>query len=139
MKHLKFWKSDLSFISIQDETPVNIYIIYIIIHIYINIYYTTCKYIYIYIYIYIYTYIYICIYIYIYIYVYIYIWPDAYNSMKKETLGQMFSCEFCEIFKNIFFIEHLQVTTFKLLTHCWFTSIGFLSVLSFIKFIALLR
>ena len=26
----------------------------------------------------------------------------AYNFIKKETLAQVFSCEFCEIFKNIF-------------------------------------
>ena len=26
---------------------------------------------------------------------------------KKETLAQVYSCEFCEILKNIFFIEHL--------------------------------
>ena len=28
------------------------------------------------------------------------------NFIKKETLAQVFSCEFCEIFKNTFFIEH---------------------------------
>ena len=27
--------------------------------------------------------------------------------IKKETLAQVFSCEFCEIFKNTIFIEHL--------------------------------
>ena len=27
--------------------------------------------------------------------------------LKKETLAQVFSCEFCEISKNTFFIEHL--------------------------------
>ena len=27
---------------------------------------------------------------------------------KKETLAQVFSCEFCEIFKNTFFIKHLR-------------------------------
>ena len=27
---------------------------------------------------------------------------------KKETLTQVLSCEFCEIFKNNFFIEHLR-------------------------------
>ena len=27
--------------------------------------------------------------------------------IKKETLAQLFSYEFCEISKNIFFIEHL--------------------------------
>ena len=30
--------------------------------------------------------------------------------MKKETLAQGFSCEFCEISKNTFFTEHLQET-----------------------------
>ena len=34
----------------------------------------------------------------------------ACNFFKKETLAQVFSCEFCEIFKNIFFTEHLRVT-----------------------------
>ena len=29
---------------------------------------------------------------------------------KKETLAQVFSCEFCEIFKNTLFTEHLRVT-----------------------------
>ena len=37
----------------------------------------------------------------------------ANNFIKKETdtnvmLTQMFSCEFCEIFKNIFLTEHLH-------------------------------
>ena len=30
--------------------------------------------------------------------------------IKKEALAQMFSCEFCEISKNIFFTEHLWTT-----------------------------
>ena len=30
--------------------------------------------------------------------------------MKKETLAQLFSCKFCEIFKNTFFTEHLWTT-----------------------------
>ena len=29
---------------------------------------------------------------------------------KKETLAQVFSCDFCEISKNTFFIEHLWTT-----------------------------
>ena len=37
--------------------------------------------------------------------------PEACNFIKKETLAQVFSCEFWEIFKNIFFIEHLRETT----------------------------
>ena len=28
---------------------------------------------------------------------------DAWNLIKKEALAQVFSCEFCEIFKNTFF------------------------------------
>ena len=31
----------------------------------------------------------------------------ACNFIKKETLAQVFSYEFCEISKNIFFTEHL--------------------------------
>ena len=31
----------------------------------------------------------------------------ACNFIKKETLAQLFSCKYCEIFKNSFFIEHL--------------------------------
>ena len=31
---------------------------------------------------------------------------------KKETLAQVFSCEFCEISKNTFFTEHLWATAF---------------------------
>ena len=30
--------------------------------------------------------------------------------IKKETLAQLFSCEFYEIPKNTFFIEHLRAT-----------------------------
>ena len=29
--------------------------------------------------------------------------PEACNLIKKETLAQVFSCEFCEISKNTFF------------------------------------
>ena len=38
----------------------------------------------------------------------------ACNFIKKETLAQVFSCEFCEISKNIFFIEHLRATASEL-------------------------
>ena len=34
------------------------------------------------------------------------------NFIKKETLAQVLSCEFCEIYKNIFFTEHLWSTSF---------------------------
>ena len=32
------------------------------------------------------------------------------NYIKKETLAQVFSCEFCEASKNTFFTEHLWTT-----------------------------
>ena len=32
------------------------------------------------------------------------------NFIKKETLAQLFSCEFCQISKNTFFTEHLWTT-----------------------------
>ena len=34
----------------------------------------------------------------------------ANNFNKKETLSQVFSCEFCGISKNTFFTEHLRTT-----------------------------
>ena len=40
--------------------------------------------------------------------------PQACNFIKKETLAQAFSCEFCEISKNTFFIEHLWTTASQL-------------------------
>ena len=36
--------------------------------------------------------------------------PEACNFIQKETLAQVFSCEFSEISKNIFFTEHLWTT-----------------------------
>ena len=38
------------------------------------------------------------------------VWVSFFNKvclLKKETLAQVFSCEFCEIFKNTFFTKHL--------------------------------
>ena len=32
------------------------------------------------------------------------------NFIKKETLAQVFSCEFCEISMNTFFTEHIPTT-----------------------------
>ena len=32
---------------------------------------------------------------------------NAFSFIKKETLTQVFSCEYCEIFKNAYFEEHL--------------------------------
>ena len=36
------------------------------------------------------------------------------NYIKKETLAQVFFCEFCEIFKNTFFYRTPSVTTSEL-------------------------
>ena len=35
---------------------------------------------------------------------------EACNFIKKKTLAQVFSCEFCEISKNTFSTEHLRTT-----------------------------
>ena len=35
---------------------------------------------------------------------------SAYNFIKKDTLAQVFSCEFCEVLKNTFSTEHLRAT-----------------------------
>ena len=37
----------------------------------------------------------------------------AGNFIKKETLAQVFSGEFCKISNNTFFREHLWMTVFK--------------------------
>ena len=37
----------------------------------------------------------------------------ACNSIKKETLAKIFSCEFCEIFKNTFFYRTPSVALLK--------------------------
>ena len=37
--------------------------------------------------------------------------PEACNFVKKETLVQVFSFEFCVISKNMFFTEHLRETS----------------------------
>ena len=38
--------------------------------------------------------------------------PQACNFIKKEALTQVFSCGFCEIFKNTFLTEQIRATTF---------------------------
>ena len=39
---------------------------------------------------------------------------QACNFIKKETPAQLFLCVFCEIFKNIFFLQNIskQLTVF---------------------------
>ena len=36
--------------------------------------------------------------------------PKACNFIEKESLAQVFSCEFCEISKNTYFYRTPQVT-----------------------------
>ena len=50
------------------------------------------------------------------------------NLLKKETLVQLFSCEFCEISKNTFFTEHL-LQSWRLLLLFIDLSLTFLSPL----------
>ena len=40
--------------------------------------------------------------------------PYARNFIKNETLTQVFSREFCEIFQTTFFTEHLRATASQL-------------------------
>ena len=41
----------------------------------------------------------------------------AFNFIKKESLAQAFSCEFCEISKNAFFIRDLRTTASEFVFH----------------------
>ena len=36
---------------------------------------------------------------------------------EKETPGQVCSCEYCETFKNTYFVEHLQTVASDTLSH----------------------
>ena len=40
-----------------------------------------------------------------------------YTDIKKEALAQVFSCEFCQIFKNTFFTENLRPTSCDYSSH----------------------
>ena len=39
--------------------------------------------------------------------------PQACNFINDEALAQVFSCEFCEIFKNAVFTEHPWTISFE--------------------------
>ena len=43
--------------------------------------------------------------------------------VKKETLVQLFSCEFCQISNNTFFTEHLRMTASVSRSEAWFPQI----------------
>ena len=60
---------------------------------------------------------------------------EACNFINKEILAQVFSCEFCEISKNILFTEHLRATAsdsrkniFLLIIQVIGTSIDWISI-----------
>ena len=52
----------------------------------------------------------------------------AYNFIKKETLAQVFSYEFCEISKNTFFTEHLR----RLLLNQCITILYLITILAYL-------
>ena len=59
---------------------------------------------------------------------------SACNFIKKETLAQVFSCEFCKISKNTFFIDYLRVTAFvttqlQLVKVSWISSTSIMQIL----------
>ena len=49
---------------------------------------------------------------------------SARNFVKKETLTQEFSCEFCQIFENTFFTEHLWTTDKISVLSSWFNRVS---------------
>ena len=49
---------------------------------------------------------------------------SARNFVKKETLTQQFSCEFCQIFENTFFTEHLCTTDKISVLSSWFNRVS---------------
>ena len=53
-------------------------------------------------------------------YVLIKLQVEAYNFIKKETVAQVFSREFCEISKNTFFHRTPPVSASELLKKCCF-------------------
>ena len=51
---------------------------------------------------------------------------ETWNFIKIEALGQVFSCEFWEIFKNTFFTRHLRSTAIAFFVCYRQTSVFFL-------------
>ena len=64
--------------------------------------------------------------------------PEAYNFIKKETLAQVFSCEFCKILRPPFLKEHLrwQLLTFTLLIFSIWSNVTF-SLLNFSEMVSI--
>ena len=54
--------------------------------------------------------------------------PSGLQVYYKETPTQVFSCDFCKIFQNSYFEEHMQTTTsdsYKASVNCWFLLIQY--------------
>ena len=56
---------------------------------------------------------------------------EASNFTKKETLAKVFSCGFCETFKNTFFIERLRWLLLTLLIQLYPSTLCYLAYFSF--------
>ena len=41
--------------------------------------------------------------------------PSASKPFRKETLAEVISCEFCKLFTNTYFVEHLRVVAWHFL------------------------
>ena len=65
---------------------------------------------------------------------------EACNFIKKETLAQVFSCEFCEIFKNTFFRRTPLVAasvTINMKLHSMFRVVKRIQQISLITYVCL--
>ena len=54
--------------------------------------------------------------------------PSGLQVYYKETPTQVFSCDYCKIFQNSYFEEHMQTTTsdsYKASVNCWFLLIQY--------------
>ena len=54
------------------------------------------------------------------------LWNPFFQLYQKETPTEVFSCEYCEIFKNTYFEEHLQTAASVFLIIKLVISIGHL-------------
>ena len=45
---------------------------------------------------------------------------SAFNFIEKETLAQLFSCDFCKISKSTFLTKHLRTTASVLVLPSYF-------------------
>ena len=55
------------------------------------------------------------------------LYQSHFNFIRKETQVQVFSCEFCEIFKNTCFTKHLRATASGLVKPCLNSDLYFTS------------